>query len=62
MLYSRLGYISSLIYSILLYSTYFMLYGTCIYQVLYSTLLKSTLISYIAQGLKLYSTRASSIA
>ena len=30
MLYSRLGYIASLIYSILLYSTYFMLYSTYI--------------------------------
>ena len=48
MLYSRLGYIASLIYSILLYSTYFMLYRTCIQQVLYSTRLYSTLISYIA--------------
>ena len=30
MQYSLLGYIASLIYSILLYSTYFMLYSTCI--------------------------------
>ena len=30
MLYSLLGYITPLIYSILLYSTYFMLYSTCI--------------------------------
>ena len=30
MLYSLLGYIASLIYSIVLYSTYFMLYSTCI--------------------------------
>ena len=34
MLYNRLGYIASLIYSILLYSTYIMLYSTCIQQVL----------------------------
>ena len=32
MLYSRLGYIDSLRYGILLYSTYFMLYSTCIYD------------------------------
>ena len=30
MRYSLLGYIASFIYSILLYSTYFMLYSTCI--------------------------------
>ena len=48
MLYSRLGYTASLIYSILLYSTCFMLYSACIWQVLYSTVLYSTLISYIA--------------
>ena len=50
MLYSLLGYIASLIYSILLYSSYFMLYhdSTCLQQVLYSSLLYSTSISYIA--------------
>ena len=29
-LYSSIGYIASLIYRILLFSTYFMLYSTCI--------------------------------
>ena len=65
MLYSVLGYIAALIYSILLYSTYFILYSTCTYQVLYSTRLYGTLISYIAMLIaasKLYSTRASYIA
>ena len=32
MLYSLLGYIASLIYSILLYTTYLMLYSKCIYH------------------------------